>query len=46
MEGSFVEMEERMRKMAEEVENLRHENEVLKQVNTELQDEGEPNRNE
>lgn len=39
MEGCFIEMEEGMRKMAEEVKNLRCENEALRRVNTELQDE-------
>lgn len=39
-------MEEGIRKMAEEVENLRHENEALRRVNIELQDEVGPSRNE
>lgn len=35
MEGRFAEMEECMRKMPEEVENLRRESEVLKRKNSE-----------
>lgn len=46
MERHFVEMEESLRKMAEEVKYLHRENEALKRTNTELQHEVGPSKNE
>lgn len=46
MEGRFAEMEDRMKKMVLEMENLQRENEILRQRNTDSGESVEPSQND